>query len=325
MKNKQSGFIIPLILAIVAILAVGGGVYVYQENKVAENIEIDNTVTTTSNESQVKTEETPVKNNTVGQIQKCALVVTSLAANSKVSFPLTVKGTIDNSATGCSWQMFEGQAGTAQLFFNYENQGWKPIGTSVPVRVSDWTAKTTSFELVLNFNNGGIGIPSGTPMKILFTAENAAAIEPSKTVEVPIILDLNTNTNQQVSTKSYSGSSYGFSYPSDWDIWEANSVIGLTIAYPKSKADQVINKTISTTDRINISLVENKYIDLTSATKVTLNGEVWYTKNIGMTDGGTQNTIEYYKVYNSTKYVVIDSGISNKTTIELVASSWKQG
>lgn len=36
MKNKESGFIIPLILAIVAIVAVGSGVYVYQENKKVE-------------------------------------------------------------------------------------------------------------------------------------------------------------------------------------------------------------------------------------------------------------------------------------------------
>ncbi|MEN9647374.1 MAG: hypothetical protein RLY57_178 [Candidatus Parcubacteria bacterium] len=323
MKNKQKGFIGIVITILIALVTVGGGVYVYQENKVAENIEIDNTVITTSNESQVKTEEKSVEKNLVTQMQKCGLVVTSLAANSKVSFPLTVKGTVDNSATNCSWQMFEGQAGTAQLFFNYENKGWKPIGVSVPVKVADWTAKTTSFEIVLNFNNGGVGIPSGTPMKIVFTAENAAAIEPSETVEVPIILDI--KTNQQVTTKSYLGASYGFSYPSDWEISEANPVIGLTIAYPKSKADQVMNKTILTTDRVNISLVENKYIDLSSATKITLNGQTWYTKNLGMTDGGTENTVEYYKVYNSTKYVVIDSGMSNKTTIEFIATSFTQG
>ncbi len=132
---------------------------------------------------------------------------------------------------------------------------------------------------------------------------------------------------QKDNTQFYTGVSYGFSYPSDWDIWEANPVIGLTIAYPKSKADQVINKTISTTERINISLLDNKDVDLTSATKVTLNGEVWYMKTYkGPFDGGSESeSVSYFKVYNSTKYVEISSGMSNKTTVELIASSWKQG
>ncbi len=203
MKNKQKGFVVPLILVIVAMIAVGGGVYLYQENKVPENIELDKMSTTTSvsdENKDKKTEEETLKKE-VAQVQKCELVVTSLTANSKVSFPLNVRGTIDNRAAGCSWQMFEGQAGTAQLFFNYENKGWKPIGVSVPIKVADWAAKTTSFEVVLNFNNEGIGIPSGTPMKIVFTAENAAAIEPSKKLELPITLDLNTSTGQTGSVK----------------------------------------------------------------------------------------------------------------------------
>jgi hypothetical protein len=39
MKNKinlQKGFIIPLIIVILALLAIGGGVYAYHEKKVAE-------------------------------------------------------------------------------------------------------------------------------------------------------------------------------------------------------------------------------------------------------------------------------------------------
>lgn len=43
MKNKQKGFIIPAMIAIVLILTIGGGGYVYLESKKVNKIEIDNT------------------------------------------------------------------------------------------------------------------------------------------------------------------------------------------------------------------------------------------------------------------------------------------
>ena len=110
-----------------------------------------------------------------------------------MSFPLTVIGTIDNSNSknlGCTWQMFEGQAGSAQLYFNYNNDGWKPIGTSVPVTVSNWTSTKTTFVATLNFYNGGIGIPNGTPMKITFTEENASGLPPVDTFDFPVVLKI---------------------------------------------------------------------------------------------------------------------------------------
>ena len=33
MKNNQKGFIVPLLLAIIALLVIGGGVYIYQNKK----------------------------------------------------------------------------------------------------------------------------------------------------------------------------------------------------------------------------------------------------------------------------------------------------
>lgn len=131
-------------------------------------------ITTTQSSPTPTTSPTPI-----GSSGKCGLIVTSIQPNTQVSFPLTIQGTIDNSNSqnlGCSWQMFEGQAGLAQLYYNYENSGWKPIGVSSHVQVSDWTATRTSFSTTLNFNNGGIGIPGGTPMKISFTEENASGI-----------------------------------------------------------------------------------------------------------------------------------------------------
>ena len=33
MKDSQNGFVVPLLIAIIALLVVGGGVYVYQNNR----------------------------------------------------------------------------------------------------------------------------------------------------------------------------------------------------------------------------------------------------------------------------------------------------
>jgi Tfp pilus assembly major pilin PilA len=44
MPNSQKGFVLPLVIAIIAILAIGGGVLVYENNKV----EVPNSVSTTT-------------------------------------------------------------------------------------------------------------------------------------------------------------------------------------------------------------------------------------------------------------------------------------
>lgn len=144
-------------------------------------------------------------------------------------------------------------------------------------------------------------------------------------IKESVSTNVNANPTQNSEVKSYIGSSYGFSYPSGWEIWEINSLTGDTIVYPKSKTDQVMNKTISTTDRVNISLVDN--VDLSGAIGVVLDGETWYVKTYkGPFDGGSEDeSVSYFKVYNSTKHININSGMSNKATIELIASSWKQG
>src|SRR3989338_6584135 len=60
MKNVQKGFIVPAILIVVALLAIGGGVYVY-ENKKAEVSTIVDTGTQQPNQ-QTNTQTSPVAN-----------------------------------------------------------------------------------------------------------------------------------------------------------------------------------------------------------------------------------------------------------------------
>jgi hypothetical protein len=56
MKNLQRGFAIPIVIAIVALLAVGGGIYIYKNKKVVETtVVVQNTATTTNTTKDWKT------------------------------------------------------------------------------------------------------------------------------------------------------------------------------------------------------------------------------------------------------------------------------
>ncbi|KKR53290.1 MAG: hypothetical protein UT90_C0011G0016 [Parcubacteria group bacterium GW2011_GWA1_40_21] len=70
MKNLQKGFIAPVLLVIIALLVVGGGVYVYK-NKKAEVPAVVDTETRQSNQQQTNTQTTPVNT------QNISLVLTS--------------------------------------------------------------------------------------------------------------------------------------------------------------------------------------------------------------------------------------------------------
>ncbi|MBU1017007.1 hypothetical protein KJ678_02475 [Patescibacteria group bacterium] len=69
MKNSQKGFIVPLLLVIIAVLVVGGGVYIYENKKIEAPVVID-TETESSNQDQQKTDtKTPSQTPTPSPIQ----------------------------------------------------------------------------------------------------------------------------------------------------------------------------------------------------------------------------------------------------------------
>jgi hypothetical protein len=55
MKNIQKGFIVPLLITIIAILVIGGGYYIYSQNKKSSIIEQNNANTSTTTVSTVTT------------------------------------------------------------------------------------------------------------------------------------------------------------------------------------------------------------------------------------------------------------------------------
>ena len=175
MKKYNKGGILTLLLEIIGILILLAGAYLYLRTN---TVVLDGVV-----------KEAGVKNEVVDVSGKCGFFVTSPSPNEKVSFPLTIKGAVDNSSRqskGCSWQMFEGQAGVAQLYFKDTNK-WQKLGGSKPVPVENWMSTSTIFSVVLNFSNEGIGLPAGTLLKVVFTEENASGMPPVDTFELPLI------------------------------------------------------------------------------------------------------------------------------------------
>jgi hypothetical protein len=187
MKKYKGGGILTLLLEIIGLVVIVGGVYIY----LRLNTDIfDGTSVIKNNSASTSMDVANAIPN-----GKCGLTVTSHLPNSKTGFPLIIKGVVDNTDSkdlGCVWQMFEGQAGTVQLYFK-DNDEWKKLGSPTLIPVENWMSNKTFFSVGLDFNNEGIGLPTGTFLKVIFTEENASGITPVDTYELPLILDSNLN------------------------------------------------------------------------------------------------------------------------------------
>jgi len=175
MKNLQN---MKVLVGIVILLILAGGVYLFtnrnsnQTTYWGQNTTSTETSTSTISSSTITTDTT--KNTvTSSYASKCGLTVISPVIGSKITFPLTVKGIIDNSKAntlGCSWNNVLSRAGEAQVFYNLKNQGWVAPGVAVPIiSSSGLTASTTVFSVGLNVYAKNLGLTSGTPIKITFT------------------------------------------------------------------------------------------------------------------------------------------------------------
>jgi hypothetical protein len=181
MKKHQGGGVLILLLEIIALLIIFIGGYVYIRTN---SVFLDEFVTGNGGVILVKSGD-------------CGLTVNSHSPDSKVKFPLKIRGTIDNSSakqSKCFWQMFEGQAGVAQTYFKDAGGEWKKLGESKPVMVDDWMSVSSIFNVSLNLNNEGIGLASGTQLKVVFTEENASGMPNPDTYELPLILDQANST-----------------------------------------------------------------------------------------------------------------------------------
>jgi hypothetical protein len=177
-------------IIIVVVLLIGGGIIIATRDFSSFNGGNNNATTTPNN-----------NNENPSSVGTCAFQIASIKPNDEVSFPLTITGKIDNSgaqSTGCSWQVFEAQAGVAKLFY-YSDLVWKPIGSPAIINVpGDWMATTSTFTTTLNFNNT-VGLKSGDKMKIRFESENASGLPQfDKSYELPVTLKINDVSKMKV-------------------------------------------------------------------------------------------------------------------------------
>jgi hypothetical protein len=187
--HKSSGFISLIgVLGLVAIVLLATSLYFYMKK--------DNTVT------PITATSTDDIIDTTRYAQKCGLTITFPTIGTTASFPLPLKGIIDNrnrNALGCSWTVFEAQAGTARVFANINNQGWKEVGYwgdnqsgaiagPVPMMtVGDWmTENPVSVSATLMLDPKAGVIPAGTPMKIVINEEDPSGMG-GETLEVPFV------------------------------------------------------------------------------------------------------------------------------------------
>ncbi len=178
MKNNQKGFL-GFTIAIITALILVGGAYVYLKNSDKDSSILRNQQIVDDRQNNVPVKDHQNLTNTNG---KCGLTISSHVPNEKFTWPLVIEGKvapqqsqIDNN---CSWQTYEGVSGTAQLYFNENNNGWRPVGNSVIFRP----------DLSITFNYTEIGLPMNTPIEVVFTEENPAAIRPALVFELPLVL-----------------------------------------------------------------------------------------------------------------------------------------
>lgn len=164
-------------IALVVIILIVGGIYLSQKK--------DNGTTNTNGTNNTNTSVSTTTKNTTSTTKvvakynssKCNFIITSPTINSSISFPFTVKGTIDKLATnkGCIWNEDKSRAGNAELFYNLRNEGWKSSGTAVPIITGSTpgaATTTVSFSAQFNLYTAALGITPGTPIKITFTELN---------------------------------------------------------------------------------------------------------------------------------------------------------
>ena len=204
MKKNKGNILVSVVLIVLVILVIAGAYYMGKNSNnilkdVSDNLaketqkQNEKVVVDTEKNADVK-KEGDIKN-TNSVVSKCGFSINSPALNSPIysNTPLIFSGVIDNAnyqTNGCRWTMFEGQAGTAQLYYKNGNT-WGPINTVKIIKVTNWmTAGPVPFTVSVNFNNSGPGFSNNTPMKVVFTEDDPSGATP-ETLEFPLIFKSN--------------------------------------------------------------------------------------------------------------------------------------
>lgn len=136
----KKGFIAPLLLALIAILLVGGGTYVYSVQKNQENQPATGSVTLPQATSTIPT--TKQTTSTTQTSDVAGIVVISPEPNELVKLPITVHGQIN----GNGWVANEGETGLVQVF---DANGKAISSVAILTATTDWLKLPTSFQTMV--------------------------------------------------------------------------------------------------------------------------------------------------------------------------------
>ena len=191
MKNISQTIFVLIVIILIIIL--------YQLAKSEITISPAPTPTSTSTVATSTATSTPVSTTTAATSTvvsitpqfnaSCAFQVYYPKASLPVTFPLEVRGLIDNSGSpDCQWATFAGQAGDAQLYYDNTGLSWDPIGPAVTIKAEKFNELVTPFSVTLNYTNKGVGMKSGTRFLIRFSEENPKGGRPVQIFDLPVIL-----------------------------------------------------------------------------------------------------------------------------------------
>lgn len=187
MKNLNKNQVKYSLIAIVVIIIIG--FFFLSGEKNVSNSPANNQVSNNNSSSTNVVANTynvtkisqSTKTNPVSQVQninqKCNLKITNPVSGSRISFPLTIKGSIDLAGTKsypCMWGNSQQAAGSVQVSYNVNGSGWQSPG--IPVSLSSIGIGSTSTLNVsssaISLNAYTLGIPSGTPIRFTFSDFN---------------------------------------------------------------------------------------------------------------------------------------------------------
>jgi hypothetical protein len=181
MKNSQKGFVIPIIIAIVAVLIVGSGVYIYTNNKV----EAPNPLIVCTMDAMQCLDGSYVGRSGPSCEFVCpeskGIIVTSTKSNDLVKLPITIEGYLD----GNGWAANEGEVGTVEVF---DSTG-KSISSREVIRTTtDWLKFPTYFSAMVGDRQmmGYINTDTGY---VKITSNSAKDGEQLKSLTIPIGFD----------------------------------------------------------------------------------------------------------------------------------------
>lgn len=113
----------------------------------------------------------------------CGLTVSSPLSNTTVAFPLTMTAVVDNtnaSELGCSWTVFEAQAGVVKVM-----NGVTEVGMGLLMTASDWmTVSPVTYTANITLSSA---VVSGTPLTLVIEEENPSGEGTPSTIVIPVV------------------------------------------------------------------------------------------------------------------------------------------